>query len=509
MIQKILIANRGEIAIRVMRTAREMGIRTVAIYSDADASGLHTQMADEAVHIGGSAPSESYLLIDKLLEVARATGADAIHPGYGFLSERAEFAEACREAGIAFLGPSPEAMRALGGKIEAKQIAVKAGVPVTPGFFEPGATDAQLKEAADTIGYPVMLKASAGGGGRGMRVVNDPSEFDATLQLAREEAISGFGDGAMMVEKLVQRPRHIEVQVMADQHGNVAPLFERECSIQRRHQKLLEESPSPFIGWDHPIWEPMRDAAVQLVRASQYVGAGTVEFIVEPDTGEFYFLEVNARLQVEHPVTEGVTGLDLVRLQIEIANGASLADLIPEFLAGDRQNLRGHCIEARVVAEDPTKGFLPSIGQVLAWAEPKRPGVRIDTGFGPGSEVSRFYDSLIAKVIVTASDREKALERLVAALEDFHIIGVKTNIRYLIDVVQHPQFESGEFDTGFLGREFDGYTGQPDTLPEELGALVAAAQPVGSTAAPSSAPGKVAQMSPAWATLDGWRNVRS
>lgn len=503
MIKKILIANRGEIAIRIMRTAKEMGIRTVAVYSDADATALHPQFADEAVSIGGSAPTESYLVIENILNAARVTGADAIHPGYGFLSERAEFAEACRNAGIAFLGPSPEAMRALGGKIEAKQIAVGAGVPVTPGFFEPGANDAQLKSAAATIGYPVMLKASAGGGGRGMRIVQDEATFDETLELARDEAISGFGDGAMMVEKLVMRPRHVEVQIIADQHGNVAPLFERECSIQRRHQKLIEEAPSPFIELNSSVWEGMRNAAVQLAHAAKYVGAGTVEFIVDPTTSEFYFLEVNARLQVEHPVTEGVTGLDLVRLQIEVANGKNLAYLVPEFLTGDRKNLRGHCLEARIVAENPAMGFMPSIGRIAAWAEPKIPGVRIDTGFGPSSEVTRFYDSLIAKVIVTGPNRNEAIARMIVALEDFHIIGVKTNIGYLLDVFRHPEFQAGEFDTGFLGREFEDWDGSCP-IPVELADLLPfAVAGASATTVDASTP-----KNPAWSSSEGWRNAR-
>lgn len=506
-VTKILVANRGEIAVRVMRTAREMGIRSVAVYSDADARAMHTAMADEAVALGGNEPGESYLRVDRILDAARATGADAIHPGYGFLSERSEFAAQCREAGITFLGPSPEAMQALGGKIEAKQIAVRAGVPVTPGFFEPGATQAQLIEAAHRIGFPVMLKASAGGGGRGMRVVEFPEALEPMLNLASEEAKNAFGDGAMMVEKLVQRPRHIEVQIVADFHGNVAPLFERECSIQRRHQKLIEESPSPYFGWDHPMWAKMRDAAVRLIHEAGYVGAGTVEFIVEPASGEFYFLEVNARLQVEHPVTEGVTGLDLVRLQIEVARGANLKDLIPEFLEGNRTQMRTHCIEVRIVAEDPAQGFMPSIGKVLAWAEPRIPGVRVDTGFATGSEVTRFYDSLLAKVIVQGSDREIALNKLDAALRDFHILGVKTNIPFLLEVLRDPEFRKGEMDTGFLGRRFADW--KPNAVvPGELGGLIDLATSVPASGAAPSAGVGAPRVDPCWSMTDRWRIAR-
>ncbi len=501
MIKKLLIANRGEIAVRVIKTAREMGIKTVAIYSDVDANSMHTQLADEAIALGGNSPAESYLVIEKVFDAARQTGADAVHPGYGFLSERAEFAEACLAAGITFLGPSPDAMRALGGKIEAKQLAVRAGVPVTPGFFETGASDRQLKAAADAIGYPVMLKASAGGGGRGMRVVHTAAEFDENLKIAQDEALAGFGDGTMMVEKLVQRPRHIEVQIIADQHGDVAPLYERECSIQRRHQKLIEEAPSPYIELHPDIWDRMREAAVSLAHAAKYHGAGTVEFIVDSASGEFYFLEVNARLQVEHPVTEGITGLDLVRLQIEVSNGGALADLIPDFLPGDRKRIRGHCMEVRIVAENPAQGFMPSIGAIVGWAEPKIPGVRIDTGFGQGSEITRFYDSLIAKVIVEAPNRGEAISKMVNALEDFHILGVRTNISYILDVLRHPEFAAGDFDTGFLGRSFERWQESTD-FPLELADLLPFAISASKSGPTQAVP------NPAWMTSDGWRNAR-
>ena len=469
MIRKLLVANRGEIAVRVVRAAREMGISTVAVASEADRNAAHARLADRVVDIGPSEPTASYLDMSKLLAAAAETGADAIHPGYGFLSERPEFAEACRDAGIVFVGPPPEAMRRLGAKIDAKLLAVEAGVPVTPGFFEAGATPAQLKAAADDLGYPVMLKASAGGGGRGMRALRDPADFDRELALASEEALKAFGDGAMMVEKLIDRPRHVEVQLLADAHGNVACLFERECSIQRRHQKLIEESPAPAVLSVPDLWNGMREAASKLARAAGYVGAGTVEFMVDTDTGRFYFLEVNARLQVEHPVTEAVTGVDLVQWQLRIASGEPLV-LDAPLMAGDRTALRGCAIEARIVAEDPAQGFLPSVGRILAWAEPRAPGVRVDTGFGPDAEVTRYYDSLLAKVIAHAETRPAAIARLVQALEDFHILGVRTNIAYLLDILGSEGFVSGAIDTGYLARTFPEWSGE-HAIPDELGAL--------------------------------------
>ncbi|MBS1702180.1 MAG: ATP-grasp domain-containing protein [Armatimonadetes bacterium] len=498
-ISKILVANRGEIAVRVFRTARALGLKTVAVYSDADAHAIHRTLADEAVHIGDSTPSESYLNADKILDTARQTGADAIHPGYGFLSERAEFSEACAHAGIAFIGPPASAMRRLGAKIDAKQLAVENQVPITPGYFVPGATGDQLKQAAQEIGYPVMLKASAGGGGRGMRVVRNPADFDSEYAIAKDEALKGFGDDAMMVEKLVENPRHIEVQFIADQLGNVACLFERECSIQRRHQKLIEEAPSPFRKIE-TRWPEMRDATKRLIRASGYYGAGTAEFMVDPQTAAFYFLEVNARLQVEHCVTEEITGLDLVALQIAVANGQPLG-ISPGLIEGDRKAIFGHSIETRIVAEDPSQGFLPSIGKIVGWAEPRSPGIRFDTGFGRGSEVSRFYDSMIAKVIAHGATREEARRRLIAALNDFHVLGVKTNVAYLIDVLQSQGFTEGEIDTGYLGREFSEW--KPAEVPPELGCLAQAAQ----SPATAGQPGKKTYS--VWDLTDNWRNARA
>ncbi len=499
MIKKLLIANRGEIACRIIRAARVMGISTVAMFSEADRDSVHTNLADESVFIGGSEPIESYLQIDKILAACRESGADSVHPGYGFLSERAEFSDACWMAGITFVGPPASAMRKLGNKIDAKQLAVETEVPITPGYFEPGATAETLFHEAKKIGFPIMLKASAGGGGRGMRIVRKPDHFLEEFSIASDEALSGFGDGSMMVEKLIEKPRHIEVQFVADSQGNVAALFERECSLQRRHQKLVEEAPSPIMS--DALWQLLREATIRLVKVAGYVGAGTCEFMFDEDSGEFYFLEVNARLQVEHPVTELVSGLDLVQLQIQIANGEEL-NLAPELLSGLRNALRGHAIEARIVAEDPSKNFLPSIGKIVGWAEPRDPFIRVDTGYRMGSEVTRFYDSLLAKVIAYAPDRDTAIERLILALKDFHILGVKTNITYLVEVLDSKGFRSGEIDTGFLGREFADW--QPGSvIPEELLAVITNARQMQNTDH-SGSEGDIG----AWESIGGFRNAR-
>ncbi|HLK15482.1 MAG TPA: biotin carboxylase N-terminal domain-containing protein [Fimbriimonadaceae bacterium] len=494
-IRKLFIANRGEIAVRIIRTARECGIRTVIGHSEADSSSVAVAMADEAICLGPAEASESYLRIEKVVGAAKSAGADAIHPGYGFLSERAELAAACEAAELVFVGPSAAAMRLLGSKIESKALAQKLGVPLVPGYFKPGATDVQLSKAAGEIGFPVMLKASAGGGGRGMRAVFSQAELGDQLRLASEEAQKAFGDGSMMVEKLIGRPRHIEAQVLADRHGQVAVLFERECSLQRRHQKVIEESPTPFPGFETKIWPGMREAVEKLIRAAGYSGAGTVEFIVDPESGAFYFLEVNTRLQVEHPVTEAITGLDLVSWQLRVAVGERLPD---ELLKPRRI---GHAIEARIIAEDPGAGFLPSVGEILAWAEPRGPGIRVDTGFAAGQSVSRHYDSLIAKLIVHAETRGGAIAKLRLALLDFHILGVQTNIPYLRDVVSHPAFAAGEFDTGFLGREFGAWAPSGE-LPLGLGALVATTSP-----SPTGAQ-RAERVASAWDGADSFRLLR-
>lgn len=449
--KKLLIANRGEIAVRINETAQSLGIETVAIASEADVHSQHAQVADEVVLIGPPEPSESYLDISKVIQAARETGADAIHPGYGFLSERAEFAEACREANLTFIGPSPEAMRKLGSKIEAKQLAQQANVPIAPGFFEAGASADQLAEAAQEIGFPVLLKASAGGGGRGMRIVNQASEFASQLALAQQEAVKAFGDGAMMVEKLIAQPRHIEVQVAADTHGKIACLFERECSLQRRHQKIVEEAPSPLM--DDALWQRMREACEALVRAAGYTGLGTVEFMLDAQTRAFYFLEVNARLQVEHPVTEMITGCDLVELQIQIARGERM-NLPDELMRGDRSAIIGHAIEHRIIAEDPSNEFLPSTGRLLRFDIPEGPGIRVDAGFIAGDEISRFYDSLLAKLIAHGSNRKESTHRILEALKNFAVAGVRTNIGFLVDLTETNEFRDGAFDTKWIERVF-------------------------------------------------------
>ncbi|MCE9559439.1 MAG: ATP-grasp domain-containing protein [Armatimonadetes bacterium] len=501
-IRKLLVANRGEIAVRVFHTCRKRGIRTVAVASDADLHAMHAEVADETVALGASEASESYLQISKIIDACRVTGADAVHPGYGFLSERAEFADALADAGILFLGPPASAMRKLGDKISAKQLAVESEVPITPGFFEAGAADDALEAAAHKIGFPVMLKASAGGGGRGMRAVFDPSKLREELKMASDEALKSFGDGQMMVEKLVLKPRHIEVQLMADQHGAVAALYERECSLQRRHQKVIEEAPSPVM--TDELWHRMRAASIELAQRAGYQGAGTVEFMLDDDSGEFYFREVNARLQVEHPVTESITGLDLVGLQIDVAEGKHLVDVIPsEFLNGDRGAIRGHAIEARIVAEDPGRGFIPSIGKILAWHEPKGPGIRVDTGFGEGKEVSRFYDSMLSKAIATGSDRADATQILKGALEDFHVLGVSTNIEYLIDLIALPDFASANFDTKYLEREHSGWE-RSSEIPMVLGDLVGSA-----SAGSPTVSGKTPHRGSAWNLGDSWRVLKT
>lgn len=498
MIKKILVANRGEIACRVFRTAKRMGIATVAVYSEADKGAMHTQLADEAIFLGASEPASSYLAIDKLIGAAKESGADAIHPGYGFVSEKPEFAQACKDSGITFIGPSADAMRALGSKIEAKQLAEKEAVPLTPGYFEVGADDATLIAAADEIGYPVMLKASAGGGGRGMRVVRDPAQIASELSLARKEAMQFFSDDEMMVEKYIENPRHIEVQAIADSHGQVFCLFERECSLQRRHQKIFEEAPSPVLS--NATWQKIRAASERLLRAARYENAGTIEFMYDEESGEAYFLEVNARLQVEHPVTEEITGLDLVELQIRAASGEALR--IPDQIAkGDRSAIRGSVFELRIVAEDPAQGFLPSSGKILGWAEPTGPGIRVDTGYRSGDTVSRYYDSLVAKLIISGANRKQAVERAISALEDFHVLGVQTNIGFLHALLYDQRVVDGKYDVSFLEREFSGW--KPDgELPEELSALFSAAS-AGSGG--ESIAGSAVSRSTAWSATDSFR----
>jgi acetyl-CoA carboxylase biotin carboxylase subunit len=439
---KILIANRGDIASRVMRTCRAMGISTVAVYSDPDARAPHVRFADEAVHIGPAPGKDSYLNIDKIIAAAKQTGADAIHSGYGFLSENADFAEACEAAGITFIGPSSDAIRKMGLKSTARKMMAEAGVPIVPGYDGEDQSIETLSKKAEAIGLPVLIKASAGGGGKGMRVVRDASELEAAIESAHREAEKAFGDATLLIEKYVERARHIEVQIVGDHHGNLIHLFERECSIQRRHQKIVEESPSPAVTAE--LRKQICEAALTAARAIVYTNAGTVEFILAP-SGEFYFIEVNTRLQVEHPVTEMITGIDLVKLQIEIAGGKPLE------ITQEDVRQTGHAIEARVYAEDPAKNFLPATGTILEWRPPSVRGVRIDDGVEAGSEVGIHYDPMLAKVIARGPDRETALRKLVYALTRFTMLGVQTNREFLICVLEHPKLQSGAYHTGFVG----------------------------------------------------------
>jgi propionyl-CoA carboxylase alpha chain len=472
--QKILIANRGEIACRVIRTARRLGIRTVAVYSDADAAALHVAMADEAVRLGPPPAAQSYLLGEAIVEACKATGAEAVHPGYGFLSEREWFAQALADAGIAFIGPPASAIAAMGDKIESKKLAKAAGVNVVPGFVGEIRDTDHAVEIANGIGYPVMMKASAGGGGKGMRLAFSETDVRETFEAVRREAKAGFGDDRVFIEKFIEQPRHIEIQVLGDRHGHILHLNERDCSIQRRHQKVVEESPSPFVTPD--MRARMGAQAVELARAVGYHSAGTVEFIAGADRS-FYFLEMNTRLQVEHPVTECVTGLDLVEWMIRIAAGEKLP-----FAQGDIR-LDGHAIETRFYAEDPYRGFLPSTGRLVRYRQPADgEGVRIDSGVVEGSEISMFYDPMIAKVITHAPSRLEAADRQVATLDRFHVRGISHNADFLSALMQHPRFRAGEtVTTAFIGEEFaQGFTGAPDDpaarrLVAALGAVAAAA----------------------------------
>jgi geranyl-CoA carboxylase alpha subunit len=464
MIRKLLVANRGEIACRIMRTCAEMGIATVGVFSDADADACHVRLADEAVRLGEPDVSSSYLNISALLRAAERTGSDAIHPGYGFLAENAAFATACRGAGITFIGPEPSVIARMGSKREAKQLMAAAGIPVVPGYLGEDQSDRRLYKAAETIGYPIMVKASAGGGGKGMRLVTARQELSPALAAARREALAAFGDDTLLLEKFIVDPRHIEFQIFGDTHGQVIHLGERECSLQRRHQKVVEETPSGALTTE--LRARMGAAAVTAGRLLQYTGAGTVEFILDSD-GNFYFLEVNTRLQVEHPVTELVTGLDLVRWQIEVAEGHPLPltqDMIP---------FSGHAVEARVYAEDPSKDFLPATGRVLLWQPPVSAGSRVDAGIQTGDIISTYYDPLLAKVSAWGKDRSEALRRLERALSEIVLLGVASNIAFLRRLLLHPAQIDGTISTGFI-EQHAGYLLQLDPSPGERTAAAVA-----------------------------------
>ncbi|MDO9360997.1 MAG: acetyl/propionyl/methylcrotonyl-CoA carboxylase subunit alpha [Polaromonas sp.] len=524
MFKKILIANRGEIACRVAATARRMAIQTVAVYSDADADAKHVAACDEAVHIGGSAPRDSYLRWEKIIAAAKATGAQAIHPGYGFLSENEEFAQACGDAGLVFIGPPASAIKAMGLKAESKQLMEKAGVPLVPGYHGSDQDPALLKREADRIGYPVLIKASAGGGGKGMRAVEKTEDFEAALASCKREAINSFGDDAVLVEKYAQRPRHIEIQVFGDTHGNYVYLFERDCSVQRRHQKVLEEAPAP--GMTPAMRQQMGEAAVAAARAVNYVGAGTVEFIVEQppkrhedqfsdgpplgklapsggseahevaSVGAFYFMEMNTRLQVEHPVTEAITGLDLVEWQLRVASGEKLP------LAQDQLRIHGHAIEARICAESPDNNFLPATGTLHVYGLPpavsfERGLARVDAGVREGDVISPFYDSMIAKLIVHGDTREHALARLDEALAQVHIVGLSTNVQFLRHVVGSRSFAEADLDTALIPREQAVLFNQ-----EKIGLPLAAAAAV----ALSLLDEKALETADPFSKRDGWRS---
>lgn len=444
-IKKLLVANRGEIALRVMRSARELGIKTVAVYSEADRQALHVRFADEAVCIGPPPSAESYLRMDTIIAAAKKTGANAIHPGYGFLSENEEFAQAVIRAGLIFIGPSPEAIEIMGNKLAAKNAAAKFNVPLVPGTAEPIHDIPKAKRISKEIGYPILIKASAGGGGKGMRIVLTEEEFTEQMERAVSEATSAFGDGSVFLEKFVTNPRHIEFQIFGDQHGNVVHLFERECSIQRRHQKVVEEAPSSVLTPE--LREKMGEAAINVARSCGYYNAGTVEFILNT-SNDFYFLEMNTRLQVEHPVTEQITGLDLVKLQIRIAEG----EKIP-FRQEDLK-INGHAVEVRVYAEDPSNDFLPDIGTLKTYRRPQGHGIRVDDGFEEGMSIPFYYDPMIAKMICHAETREAAIEKTIRAIDEYHISGVETTLGFCKFVMEHEAFRSGNFNTKFVEQYF-------------------------------------------------------
>ncbi|MGB9112784.1 MAG: biotin carboxylase N-terminal domain-containing protein [Acidimicrobiales bacterium] len=496
MFGSVLVANRGEIAVRVCRTLHRLGIESIAIYSDADRDAFHVKQADRSVRVGPPPVRESYLAIDAIVDAAHSMGAEAVHPGYGFLSENAQFAAACGEAGLAFVGPPVAAISAMGDKIRARKLASESGVPVVPGRDDPAMTDAELVEAAREIGFPVLIKPSAGGGGKGMRSVAEASELERALQASRRESLAAFGDDSLFVERFLERPRHVEVQVLADSSGKTLHLFERECSLQRRHQKIVEETPSPLI--DAPKRAVLGEHAITVAKACGYVGAGTVEFLIPsgaPD--EHFFLEMNTRLQVEHPVTEMILGLDLVEWQLRISAGERL-DFDQASVVAD-----GHAIEARVYAEDPLRGFLPTGGTIVAYREPIAEHIRVDSGIEAGSVVTDLYDPLLAKVIAWGPERETALDGLKRALDETSVLGVRTNLAYLVHLLEDPHVRAGELDTGLAERALSDYRETPlddDVVAAAALALVVEDEPTGPVADPWSIPGGWRVAGPAFST---------
>jgi len=498
-IKRLLIANRGEIAVRIICACRELGIETVAVYSAADRLAPHVSAADRAIHIGAAPPAESYLNVDRLISAARESRADAVHPGYGFLSERAAFARACEDAGLVFVGPPASVLARMGSKIGARVLMQRAGVPIVPGERPSDQSLEAIRTAVVRVGLPALLKPAAGGGGIGMKTLRDSSEIDDSVERARREALAAFGDGTLYVERLVERPRHIEIQVFADTHGNIVHLFERECSIQRRHQKTIEETPS--VALTPALRAQMGEAAINAARAAQYINAGTVEFLLEGtgDNAQFYFLEMNTRLQVEHPITESVTGVDLVNAQLRVASGDRLPWRQTELVQ------RGHAIECRIYAEDPHQNFLPQAGTLLMYQEPKGPGVRVDSGVIEGADVSVYYDPLLAKLVVWAETRDAAIARAVAALREYVILGVRANLAFLGAILHHPRFISGAIDTRFLEDEIESLRSGllADDVP--LAALAAAAfHNGGESRAPTERTAPKGAADP-FVTLGAWR----
>lgn len=495
--KKILVANRGEIAARIFRACRELGIESVAIYSEADAGAAWVKSADYAYPLTGVTATDTYLNQQAIFDIVRQAGVDAIHPGYGFLSENATFATACKQHGVKFIGPSPNAMRLMGSKAESRRIAQEAGVPTTPGVDGAGKSDAELLVEAETLGYPVLIKASAGGGGKGMRVVESADAFLDNLQSARSEAQNSFGDDHILLERFFTDIHHVEIQVLGDEHGNVVHLFERECSIQRRHQKIIEETPAPCM--TPSLREQMTSAAVALAQAVDYASAGTVEFMVTPDR-EFFFLEMNTRLQVEHPITEMVTGVDLAAWQIRIAMGEPLA------FTQDELRQQGHSIECRLYAEDAANHFLPSIGDISCYRRPHGPNVRVDDGIATGSAVTPYYDPMLAKVITYGADRQEAIRKMVAALRDTAVLGVTTNIDYLLAILQHPRFINGDTPTNFLEREMPDWKSNAEVDSSVLAVLGAleALQERSTKKRIVQANGVSAEP---WTQVGAWRNV--
>jgi acetyl-CoA carboxylase biotin carboxylase subunit len=491
--RRVLIANRGEVAIRIARACREADLESIAVYSDADRDAPHVRAADRAVRIGPAPSAQSYLSIQAIIDAAGTTSAGAIHPGYGFLSENAAFAAACERAGLVFIGPPATVIERMGSKVAARDLMASAGVPVVPGITATDQSDAGIVTAASQLGFPVLVKASAGGGGKGMRAVSGQASAPELIAAARREAVAAFGDGTLYVERLIDKPRHVEVQVFGDTHGNIVHLFERECSIQRRHQKVLEESPSP--GLTESVRARMTEAAVAAARAAGYVNAGTIEFLLEGsgDEARFYFLEMNTRLQVEHPVTEAVTGIDLVRAQFVVASGGRLPWTQRDITG------RGHAIECRVYAEDPDSGFLPQAGTLLLYREPAGPGVRVDSGVVEGGTVSVHYDPLLAKLTVAAESRASAIARAIAALKRFPILGIRTNVPFLIRLLEHPDMQAGRVHTHFIDDHGRDLLKARDTPVEAL----AAAAAVGRASEVPDSPGQSTVPDP-WTTIRGW-----